>query len=233
MIGIKAILAFKRELFRDGLANLLAEQAPIVKILAKCSTGQECIQKAEEFKPDIILLDTEIQNCGCVEVTKSIVASTPETKIIILTISEADGDLFSTIKAGARAYISKDVTMKNLIDDISRVYEGEVIISPPMAEKVLNEFSFLQEAKESIKEQHEYGLSAREKSVLSLVSKGLTNRGIASALFISENTVKIHLGNILEKLHVTNRHEAALLVVKDHLELGEKQDTGLKDSTKQ
>ena len=218
MNSIRLVLAFKREIFRNGLANLLAERAPNLELLAKCSTGQKCIQKTKELKPDIILLDTEIENCGCVEVTKSIVASTPEAKILILTISEADDDLFSTIKAGARAYISKDVTLEKLIEDIFRVCDGEVIISSPMAEKVLEEFKTLEEAKESTGEQHEYGLSTREKSVLNLVSKGLTNREIASALFISENTVKIHLGKILGKLHVRNRHEAALLAVRERME---------------
>ncbi len=154
---IKLVLAFKQELFREGLAKLLAEKTPHLTVLAKCSNGMACIQRTKELKPDIILLDTEITNCDCAEVTRSITSPMPETRIIILTFSGEESNLFATVKAGAKAYISKDTSVKDLVKDINHVYEGEVIISPPVAEKLLAEFRLLMEGKETRQEKDDHG----------------------------------------------------------------------------
>ncbi len=219
MDRIRVVLAFKREIFREGLARLLGERAPHLEISARCSTGKECIQKAKELKPDVILLDTEIIECNCVEVTQTIKSLLPEIRILILTLSEEDTDLFSTIKAGASAYISEDTGVEDLIIDVKRVYNGEIIISPPMAGKMLREFRFFGENKEAGPEKYDTVLSKREMEVLALVAKGDSNREIAKSLFISENTVKVHLSRILEKLHVNNRQQAAILAIEKGIPL--------------
>ncbi len=213
MNGIRLILAFKREIFREGLARLLTEKSPKFDVVAKCSNGVDCIKKAKELEPDLILLDTEIMDCECLEVTQSISKDLTKPYVLILTLSEQNSDLFTTIKAGARAYISKDTSIKDLFNDIERVQAGEVIISPPMAEELLNEFRLLEEEKDARQKDAAFGLSKREDEVLDFVARGSSNREIADSLFISENTVKVHLSKILEKLHVKNRQQAIIKII--------------------
>ena len=173
--------------------------------------GLEGIEKAGELKPDVVLLDTEISECDFIEALRSITQLLPETRIIILTHSEEDRALFSALRVGAKGYISKDIGVEDLVRAIEGVHGGEVIISAPMAARMLEEFTLLEERKEAVQGKHELGLSKRETEVLTLVAKGASNREIASVLFISENTAKVHLSRILEKLHVRNRQQAVVL----------------------
>ncbi len=209
--SIRLMLTFKRELFLEGLTRLLTEKSPNFDVVAKCSNGADCIKKARELEPDLILLDTEITDFNCVEVIKQITTVLPKSRILILTLSEQQSDLLATINAGASAYISKDTSIEALINDIERVQAGELVVSRPMAEKLLGEFRLLEEEKNAKKEGSDFGLSKRENEVLKWVERGSTNREIADGLFISENTVKVHLSNILEKLHVRNRQQAAVM----------------------
>lgn len=213
---IKVMLVDKRELFRVGLAKIL-EANPNIEVVGTYSSGLEGAEKASMLKPDIVLLDTEdavIPKCAYVEPIRRLRELLPETQTIILTHSIKDCDLFSALKAGAKAYITKDVEVEDLVSTIVRVYRGEVIISPPMAAKLLEEFAQLERRKEAVPEKHDAGLSPRETEVLAWVAKGATNREIASTLFISEYTVKVHLSRILEKLHVRNRQQAAALAIE-------------------
>ena len=135
----------------------------------------------------------------------------PQTKMVAFTHSEVSADLFSALGAGARAYISKDISLENLIKTIALVAEGEVIISPPMAAGLLDKFNSSKERKEIAKLGDDIILSKREQAVLSLVAQGFTNREISTTLYISEHTVKVHLRNIMEKLHAHTRQQAVVL----------------------
>lgn len=210
---MKVLLADKREIFREGLANILGGK-PDFEVVATCSSGLECIQKATALEPDVVILDTEISECDCIEAIQCINGLLPAVRILILTHSEKERDLFSTLKAGATAYISKDACVKDLIETISRVHLGEVVITPPMAAKLINEFALWEESKEVEQQKCDTNLTEREAEVLSLVAKGATNKEIGSALFIAVNTVKVHLSRILEKLQVRNRQQAAVLAIE-------------------
>jgi len=205
---IKVLVVDRRELFRQGLAFIL-ECEPNIRVVFTCSSAHEGIKMASELNPDIILLDTELSDCDCVEATRRICGLLPETRIIILTHSEESHYLLSALSIGARAYISKDVKVEDLIRTIAGVYSGEVIISPPMAQKMLEEFKRSAQSKETVQGNDAFSLSPREKEVLSLVSKGASNRELANTLYITENTVKVHLRKIMEKLHVHSRHQLA------------------------
>jgi len=215
---VKLLLADKSGIFREGLVKLL-ESEPSIEVVCTCRTGLEAVEKANEYQPDVILIDTELSECSGIEAMQRIHERLPNTNIIVLTCSEADADLLSAVRAGARAYISKDISIENLIKTVTLVAEGEVIVSPPMAARVLAEFKFLEELhKNTGKVVDVNPLSKREQSVLSLVAQGLTNREIATTLFISEHTVKVHLRDIMGKLHAHTRQEAvALMREKDLL----------------
>jgi len=205
---IRLVLVDKVEIFREGLAKLLESEADI-EVVCTCRTGLEAVESAHKHQPDIILVDTELPECSGVEVVQRIHEELSKTNIIVLTHSETDDDLISAARAGAKAYLSKDIKIKTFIEVITFVAEGGVVVSPPMAARLLQEFNFLEEGKEPTKLITL--LSKREQTVLSLVAQGFTNREIADTLVICENTVKVHLRNIMEKLHAHTRQQAVSL----------------------
>lgn len=213
MDKIKVLVADAREIFRQGVCRILETQ-PNLAVICSCHSGQQTVEKARLLKPDVILLDTEIQDFGYIETVRRCHAAVPETRIIILTHSELDQDLFLAISAGASAYLSKDINVEDLIRNITRVQAGDVIISPPLASRLIEEFSLLEEKKQLTQREQPTNLSKRELEILNLVTKGVTNREIATTLFISENTVKVHMSKILEKLNVNNRQQAAILALE-------------------
>ncbi len=213
MKKVKILLADKREIFREGMSMVLKSQ-PYFDVVHSCSSGFECVEKTRELNPDVVVLDTEIQDCNFAEAIAGIKSISPQSRIIMLTHSEKDQDLFSALKLGASAYLTKDIKIEDLVDDILRIHEGEVIVTQPLADKMLQEFATLEKMKESALAGKNYGLSNREIEVLSLVARGDTNKEIAEKLYISENTVKVHLSAILEKMHVKNRQQAAIFAVE-------------------
>ena len=209
MAKIRLVLVDKVEIFREGLAKLLESEADI-EVVCTCRTGLEAVESAHKHQPDIILVDTELSECSGVEVVQRIHEELSKTNIIVFTHSETDDDLISAARAGAKAYLSKDIKIKTLIEAITFVAEGGVVVSPPMGARLLQEFNLLEEGKDPTKLITL--LSKREQAVLSLVAQGFTNREIATTLVISENTVKVHLRNIMEKLHAHTRQQAVSLV---------------------
>jgi len=184
--------------------------------VSTCRTGLEAVENANKHQPNAILIDTELPECSGIETVQRIHERLPKANVIMLTYSEVSADFLSAVKAGARAYILKDINLENLIKAIILVAEGGVVISPLMAERLLAEFNFLDEGKDAAKLVDL--LSKREQTVLSLVAQGLTNREIATTLFISEHTAKVHLRNIMGKLHAHTRQQAVAFVrVKDLL----------------
>jgi len=205
---IRLVLVDKAEIFREGLAKLV-ESEPDIELVCTCRTGLEAVESAHEHQPDVILIDTGLPECRGVEVVQRIHEELPKINIIVLSHSETD-DLISAVRAGAKAYLSKDISIKNLIKAIFLVANGGVVVSPPMAARLLQEFNFLEEGKDATKLIAL--LSKREQAVLSLVAQGFTNREIATTLVSCENTVKVHLRNIVEKLHTHTRQQAVSLV---------------------
>ena len=207
---VKLLLADKSEIFCEGLAKLM-EREPSIEVECVCCTGLEVIESACEHQPDVILIGIELSECGGIEAMQHIHERLPKTSIILLTNSEANGDLLSAVKTGIRAYISKDISVENLIKTITLVADGEVIVSPPMAARLLAEFSLVEEYKDATKLREDGTLSKREQAVLALVAQGLTNREVATSLFISEHTAKVHVRNIMGKMHAHTRQQAVAL----------------------
>lgn len=213
MEKIRLILVARREVCREGVAMLL-NQGPDIEVVWKCSGGVECIEKTLELKPDVVLMDTEISEGDCIQAIQAISNLVSQSRVLVFTHPEQDHLLLSALKAGARAYISKDVRLQDLVGAIVRVSAGEVIVSPPMAERLMEEFALLGDRKDGKRWKTDAHISQREAEVLGLVAKGKTNKEIAEALFINVSTVKTHLGRILEKLQVRNRREAAVLWIE-------------------
>jgi DNA-binding NarL/FixJ family response regulator len=207
---MKLLLIDKREIFREGLSRLLASQ-PGIEVVGACGSGTEAIEKVRQLKPDVIILDTEIEddspNVAC-RIRKALPNS---AQILMLTHSEEHRDLFDALKCGARGYLTKDATISDLVKAVNIIAEGGVIISPPMASKMLQELNSLNTAERRESTDYKLQLTKREKEVLTLIGRGATNREIASTLSIAENTVKVHLRNIMEKLQVQSRLQAALM----------------------
>ena len=216
MKKLKLLLVDNSEIFREGLVKLL-EHEPSIEVVSTCGMGLEAVESAHEHQPDVILMDMELDECGGIEVMRRIHERLPETNIIVLTCSEASADFFSAVKAGARGYVAKDISLETLIKTIVFVAEGGVIVSPPMATRLLAEFNLLEKHKDGVEVGDVTLLSKREQAVLSLVAKGFTNKEIATTLVISENTAKVHLRNIMEKLHAHTRQQAVALMRENDL----------------
>lgn len=206
---IKVLIVDDHALFRKGIKGSL-EGHEEFRIIGEARDGLESLQKARQLNPDIILMDLNMPRLGGLAAIRELQKELPSIKILVLTVSEKEADLFAAVKAGASGYMLKDVEPRKLIEAIELVSQGEAAFSPSLAHKILDEFSggtaVAREAPE------ETSLTAREKEIIDLVAAGKSNREIAESLFISENTVKTHLKNTLEKLHMHNRAQAAAYV---------------------
>lgn len=203
---IQVIIVDDHPLFRDGVVNTLRAE-PDFEIVAEGTSAADAVRLASEHLPDLLLLDINIPGGGLNAVPK-IAASSPVTKIIMLTASEEEDDVVSALKAGARAYIVKGVAARELRSVLRAVYNGEAYVTPTLAASLLSDFRAAASAKSRGPLDD---LTEREREILELVANGKSNKGIAAELFLSEKTVKHYMTNILQKLHVRNRVEAALL----------------------
>lgn len=215
MEAIRVMLVDDHTLFRSGVASLLRQQADF-EVVGEAGNGEEAIEKAGTLMPDVILMDVYMPHMGGLEATRRIKESLPYVKIVMLTFSDEDKDLFEAIKAGAHGYLMKKIEPEELIRNLRGVCQGEAPISRSTATKLLDEFARVTRggAQESRPQEK---LSPREQEVLELLTTGATNKEIASSLGISENTVKNHLKNILEKLHLQNRVQAAAYALREGL----------------
>ena len=217
MDKIKILIVDDHTLFRRGIADVLTNRQDL-EVIGEAADGLEGLEKAKELKPDVILMDLNMPRCSGMEAIQALQTAMPEVKVLVLTVSEMEEDLFASVKYGARGYLLKGAEPEELVQAIYHVAQGEAIVSPLMATKLLTEFQDLTvEVKKKPAEEINADLSPREGEVLQLVAKGATNREIGDALFISENTVKTHLQNIMEKLHLANRSQAAAYAVKKGL----------------
>ena len=213
MESIKVLVVDDHTLFRRGIASVLASQEGL-EVIGEATDGLEAIEKAKEIAPDVILMDLNMPRCSGLQTIQALQAEMPEINVLVLTVSEMEADLFAAMKFGARGYTLKKAEPEELIHAILHIARGGVIVSPLMATKLLTEFKDLAAVaeRESI-EEADAELSPREGEVLQLVAQGATNKEIADALFISENTVKTHLKSIMETLHLANRSQAAAYAI--------------------
>jgi len=212
MDRIKVLLADDKEVFREGLARLLEEQEHI-EVVSQCSNGKQAIEGVKETKPDVVLIDSNISDCGSNEAAREIKASFPEVQVVMLTDSENEQELFSAIESGATGYLLKDIKVDDLVKSVDLIERGEVIVSPPLGKKLVGKFASMRQ-KEA---EHQTGLTQQELEVVKLLTKGATNKEIAETLFITENTAKVHLKNILGKLGLRNRQQLAAYAVQQGL----------------
>jgi DNA-binding NarL/FixJ family response regulator len=217
MDAIKVLVVDDHALFRRGIVTVLANEKNI-KIVGEAADGLEAIEKAEKLAPEVILMDLNMPRLSGLQATQVLHTKMPQANILILTVSDNEADLFAAVKFGATGYILKNTEPEELIQAVLHIAQGGVIMSPVMATKLLSEFKDLDTGleKKPFKEEKAI-LSPREEEVLHLVSQGATNKEIADSLFISENTVKTHLRNIMDKLHLANRSQAAAYAVKREL----------------
>ena len=212
--AIRVLICDDHALFRRGLIMVL-ESEDGIEVVAEAEDGEEAIRKAEEAAPDVVLMDVRMPRMSGIEATRAIADAVPTAKILMLTVSDEEEDLYEAVKAGATGYLLKEISIEEVANAIRAVVTGQSLISPSMASKLLSEFNNL--AKQAQQKVIAPKLTDRELQVLKLVAQGMSNREAAETLFISENTVKNHVRNILEKLHLHSRMEAVVYAVREKL----------------
>jgi DNA-binding NarL/FixJ family response regulator len=208
---MRTVLVDDHALFRDGVASLLLAWGH--EVVGQAADGGEAIDLVDETSPDVVLMDVRMPNVSGLEATARIKERHPEVAIVMLTVSEDEADLFRAIKAGAQGYLLKNLEAPQLRTMLEGVARGEPAITPSTAARIIDEFLRAPGGAR----QETQRLTERELEVLQLVTAGQRNREIAAELGISENTVKFHLKNIVEKLHAQNRAELAARAVREGL----------------
>jgi DNA-binding NarL/FixJ family response regulator len=217
--AIRVLIADDHALFRRGLEMVLKEEDGI-ELVGQASDGAEAVQIAGEAVPDVVLMDIRMPKTTGIEAARAMKEVAPTAKIVMLTISDEEEDLFEAIRAGASGYLLKDIPLDEVAAAVRAVHGGQSLINPSMAGKLLTEFATLARRdaeEEPSKHAPAPKLTEREMEVLRLVARGMNNRDIAKELFISENTVKNHVRNILEKLQIHSRMEAVMIAVREKL----------------
>lgn len=211
---IRVLVVDDQQLFRRGLTMLLAVESGL-EVVGEAGDGVEGVTLAETAAPDVVLLDVRMPKKSGIEACLAIKQSVPSAKIIMLTVSDEEADLYEAVKSGASGYLLKDSSIEEVAQAIRVVADGQSLISPSMAIKLIDEF------KQMSRPERESGpalrLTERELDVLRLVAQGHSNKEIAARLFISENTVKNHVRNMLEKLQLHSRMEAVMYAVRENL----------------
>ena len=201
-------------LFRVGIGSAL--EAANFEVVGEATSARDAVDKSRELQPDVVLLDILMPGGSGLEVVDEIISASPNSRVILLTASESEEDLLIGVKAGARGYVTKDTPMDDLISAIDAVDAGGAALSPTMAGKLLDVTNQLLRHEELLASRKPT-LTGREIEVLGLVAQGNTSREIGELLFISENTVKNHIRNILDKLGLHSRNEAVLYAVREDL----------------
>lgn len=214
---MKLLLVDDHKLFLEGLQNLLvANEIPVVGV---ARNGLEAVEMAEQLQPDVILMDIHMPGCDGLEATRRIKARMPGIKIVMLTMSADDEHLFEAIKSGATGYLLKNLDADEFFELLEGLERGEAPMTRSLATKLLTEFA-QQAHRPPVEEPHEEtvdGLTDRQMEVLRHIAQGQTNKEIAEILFITERTVKYHLQEILQKLHLRNRTQAVAYAVRTGL----------------
>ena len=208
---LRVLIVDDHDLFRTGLRNLLEEQG--VHVVGEAATGGEAVRSVQELAPDVVVMDLNMPGMGGVDATRHIAGVSPLTRVVVLTISDQDADVMDAILAGACGYLLKDSSIQDLMAGIEAAWRGESLISPTIAAKVLQRVRATS-AQPEIADAIRSELSGREIEVLKLIANGKDNAVIAGELHISPKTVKNHISNILMKLQIDNRIQAAVYAVR-------------------
>lgn len=200
---VRILIADDHALFRDGLRSLLAARGH--EVIAEAKNGREAVDLARQLRPELVLMDLSMPELDGIAATRAIHSEAPEIRVVILTASESDATLFEAIKAGAQGYLLKNLEAEDFFELLNRASSGEPALNPALARKLLQEFA----KPKAAQNREEEDLTAREREVLELMVDGITsNRRLAKRLGVSENTVKFHVRNILDKLRLHTRAEA-------------------------
>jgi len=211
------LLVDDHTLFREGLHGLI-DQWQDFEVVGEATNGIEAIDFCGKYFPDLVLMDIRMPGMGGLEATRKIRMSFPSIRIIMLTVSEDGQDLFDALKIGAHGYVLKNTPSRRFRDMLRGVMRGEAAISAPVATRIFAEFSNDGVESSSLLDDAVEQLTSREIDILSCVAEGFSNKEISEKLFMSEATVKKYLGNLLEKLHLKNRVQAAVFAVKKGLD---------------
>ena len=209
--NIRVLIADDHPLIREGLRGLLAAE-PDLELVGEAADGSEAVEKTDQLRPDVILLDLVMPVKSGIEAIIEIKEKDPVARILVLTSFADDEQLFPALRAGALGYLLKDSSPQDLLRAIRSVYRGESSLHPAIARRLVLQFS-----QPAVDSSPENPLTQREVEVLKLVAEGLSNQNIADELVVSERTVGKHVGNILEKLHLANRTQAALYALREGL----------------
>ncbi len=211
---MRVLIADDHQLFRDGLRSLL--EARGIDVVGEAKNGREAFELAAKLHPDVVLMDLTMPEVNGLAATRLISAEIPEVKVVMLTASEDDADLFEAIKSGAQGFLLKNLASDQFFSLLEGVARGEPALTPALARKLLTEFARPPSTSRPASEPDE--LTEREQEVLDLLVQGVTsNRELAERLVVSENTVKYHLRNILDKLHVQNRAQVVAYALRHGL----------------
>lgn len=213
MSQIRILIADDHEVVRMGVKALLG-QHPHLRVIAEASSGEEAVALAVQHRPDVAVLDVRMPGLSGVDACSQIIAQVPTTRVVMLTSYAEDDLLFAAIRAGASGYVLKKIGSDDLVRTIEAVGRGESALDPSMTAAVFREVRQAEKSKEAAVFAD---LSAQETRVLALIADGLTNREIAARLFLGEGTVRNYVSNLLSKLHLANRAEAAAFAVQHHI----------------
>lgn len=201
---IRVLLVDDHAFWRHGLRQIIDAESNM-RVVGEAGDGEEAIRKANSLKPDVILMDVNMPRVNGVEATKSIATTLPEVRIVMVTVSDTDDNLFESLKGGAIGFLTKDISPEDLIGSINSTMKGEATLSPSIAARVVR---YIRLGGPAEPRTPTANLTEREDEILRLIAQGARNREIAQRLFISESTVKKHVQNVLRKLHARNRVEA-------------------------
>lgn len=219
-MAIKILIADDHALLRQGVKRVLNFEDDL-EVVGEAEDGQETLARTLVLQPDILLLDLSMPGLSGLEVAKQLQAAKCKTKIIVLTIHDGDNYVLEMLKNGALGYLLKDVEPSMLIQAIHTVNEGRAFVYPKLAERIFGSLSpdedINEKAREIWRDRRSARLTSREMDVLACIAKGFSNQDIAQALFVSEKTVKNHLTNIFRKLHINDRTQALIYVIRNKI----------------
>jgi DNA-binding NarL/FixJ family response regulator len=211
---MKILIADDHALFRDSLRSLL--EAHDLEVIGEAKNGREAVELSHRLKPDVVLMDLSMPEMDGLAATRLISADQPDVKVIVLTASDEDSKLFEAIKSGAQGYLLKNLESEDFFTLLDGVNRGEPALTPALARKLLQEFARPEKA--TSPPQDPDALTEREREVLELLVNGITsNRRLAKQLGVSENTVKFHVRNILDKLHLHNRAQVVSYAIRHRI----------------
>ncbi|MFB9262802.1 response regulator [Bradyrhizobium erythrophlei] len=210
---VRVLIAEDQALIRDGIATLLAQQNDDFEIVPGAADGEQAIEFARRYRPDIILMDLQMPRVDGIAATQRILRELPQTNIVVLTTFETNDLIFESISAGAKAYLLKDARIEEIATTIRAVMNGQSGLSPGVAARILDEFKRLRGPRASAKLPVRDGLTARENEILTLIVEGKSNTEIGEQLHLAEGTVKNYVSTILEKCQVKNRTELAIKAI--------------------